>query len=165
MPYEVNKTQNPSILCDNNFVSPTAFQLLIDRLRYPNAEFSVQVAEIPSIDIGGANFASPQVNVMIASDRVTYSPLTIQFLVDEHFVNYKEIHDWMMEMVTERHDYDKLRTINLLVLTSHNNVARRFEFVGAYPVSLSAIPFDASATDISYLTASATFAYSYFKII
>lgn len=165
MVYEADLNKSPDKLCDTNFVSPTAFHLLIDRMRYPNAEFFVQRVEIPAMDIGGAPFSSPQVSVTIAADAITYSPLTLTFLIDEDFVNYKEIHDWMFEMVTEKHDYDKLRTLTLLVLTSHNNVARRFEFVGASPVSLSSIPFDASSTSVEFLTASVTFNYSYFKMI
>ncbi len=39
------------------------------------------------------------------------------------------------------------------------------KFVDAYPTSLSSIPFDITTTDVEYLTAVASFRYSYYQFL
>jgi hypothetical protein len=100
----------------------------------------------------------------MAPDKVEYNPFDLTFLVDENMHNYKEIHDWILGLVTED-DYGvrKERDVTLQILNSHNNVSNEIQFVDAYPINLSSLPFDATTTDVEYLTASVTFQYSYFK--
>lgn len=152
---------------DTTFLSPIGFRLLVDSLRYPNAQFNVQAASVPEISAGTADFSTPQLNITFPGDKVEYSDLSIRFLIDEGLVNYQEIHDWIVGMVIEPQSAveTKTRDLTLLILNSHNNVARRIEFMSAYPISLSSLDFDASNTDIQYMVGEVTFKYSYFKIV
>ena len=111
-----------------------------------------------------AVFNTPKRNIGIAPDKIEYNPFDLTFLVDEKMQNYKEIHDWILGLVTED-DFAvrKARDVTLQVLNSHNNVSQEIQFIDAFPINLSSLPFDATTTDIQYLTASVTFQYSYFK--
>lgn len=166
-----DKTVNfdaPSTLNQNpSFALPYSFRLTIDGQKYKNAMFSVQRVEIPDITASGAPLNLPQRNIALAADKLTYSDLNLTFLLDEDFTNYIEIHDWMYGAITQPDspEIDKYKDISLMVLSSHNNVVREFKFVKAFPINLSAIPFDATLTDAEYLTATVVFQYSYFKIV
>lgn len=152
--------QNPS------FALPYSFRLTIDGQKYKNAMFSVQRVEIPDITATAAPMNLPQRNIAFAADKLEYTDLNVTFLLDEDFTNYIEIHDWMYGAVTQPDspEIDKYKDISLLVLSSHNVVVREFKFVKAFPVNLSSVAFDSTLTDAEYLTASAVFHYSYFKI-
>jgi len=100
------------------------------------------------------------------ADKVEYSPLDLTFLIDEDLVNYKEIHEWIVGQVTEPDQGNKkTRDMSLMILNSNLRTTREVKFYDAYPISLSSLQFDATAQSIDYLTASASFQYSYYKII
>jgi len=166
-----DKTVNfdaPSTLNQNpSFALPHSFRLTIDGQKYKNAMFSIQRVEIPDITAEAAPMNLPQRNIGFSADKLNYADLSVTFLVDEDFTNYTEIHDWMYGAVTQPDgkDVDKYKDISLLVLSSHNNVIREFKFVKCFPINLSSVAFDATVTDAEYLTASAVFHYSYFKIV
>jgi hypothetical protein len=53
--------------------------------------------------------------------------------------------------------------MQLIILDSNNNVAREIQFINAMPISLGSIPFDITASDVEYLTATVSFQYDYYK--
>ena len=172
MPYQNNFNFNDvasSQLTDNhNYLAPINFKLTMDKLKFPNAQYTVQQASIPDLTIQGALFNTPQRNIMIDGDKAEYAPLILSFIIDEYLDNYKEIHDWMLGEVTvedNQRAYRKERDITLSILSSHNNVTKQIQFVDAFPSQLSALPFDVTITDTQYLTAQVTFEYSYYKIL
>lgn len=170
MPYETdisydNGSAN-SLIANPTFVNPTSFRLVIDSRKYQNAEFTVQTFSLPDISAQPAPFNLPRRNIGMPADKVEFSPFELTFLVDEQFINYKEIHEWILGMVTEGDKgIRKSRDVSLIIISSHNNAIREIKFVDAYPVSLSSLQFDTTTTTIDYLTASVSFQYSYYKII
>jgi len=137
---DFTESASNQLLTDITYASPIGFRLLIDSQRYPNAQFSIQTASIPEITVDAAAYATPQRTVEIAGDKVSYSPFSCTFIVDEQLENYYEIHEWL------------------------NNVSREIQFVDAYPTSLSTLDFDAKNTNVEYLVGDVTFNYSYFKV-
>jgi hypothetical protein len=170
MPYETNISYDEGVgsaMAEGpTFVAPNSFRLLIDSKKYPNTEFLVQQVTLPDISVEHAPLNLPRRNIGMMGDKVNYGLLELTFLIDEEFLNYLEIHDWLLGMVTEGDEgVRKVRDMSLIILNSHNNKAREFKFVSAYPTNLSSLQFDATGTTIDYLTASVTFNYSYYKII
>ena len=51
----------------------------------------------------------------------------------------------------------------LIILSNKNNPIIEVDFQDCYPVSLSALQYDQSATDVQYITASATFSYQLYE--
>lgn len=159
-------TASNEFLSNVGYLSPVGFRLLIDRIRYPNVQFSVQTAEIPDVSVETASYPTPQRTIEIPGDKVNYSDFSCQFIVDEQLENYYEIYEWLLGLVTEQDSksIQKTRDMTLLVLDSHNNVSREVHFADAYPTSLSAVQFDSKTRDIQYLVGDVTFKYSYFDI-
>lgn len=169
MPYDNNvnlNADNPKN-ADINFLAPNAFKLVIDNVTYKNVQYLVQSANIPDISLSPATVNSTMRNLGAAGDKITYSPLELTFLVDENLRNYREIHDWILGQLTKNSEFGdgKLRDITLMIMSSHNNVIQEIQFIDAYPISLSSLPFTANSSDIDYLTASVTFEYSYYKLL
>jgi hypothetical protein len=154
------------LMANPSFVNPTSFRLVIDSRKYQNAAFTIQTFALPDMSITPPILNLPGRNLGLSADKVEYAPFELTFLVDENFVNYKEIHDWILGQVTESDTgVRKTRDISLIVMSSHNNQSREIKFVDAFPISLSSLQFDVTTTSIDYLTASVTFQYSYYKII
>lgn len=150
-----------------NYLAPTGFKLQIDGLTYPNTEYNVQTVSLPEISVPGAAVNLQRRNIAMTADKVNYGNLTVVFLVDENLQNYKEMHDWMLAIVNNedaRQD-GKVRDLTLTILNSHNNVNKQIQFIDAFPIDVSALPFDLTSTDVTYLQATITFQYSYFKIL
>ena len=171
MPYDKSvdfSDQAVTTLEENiNYASPIGFRLLIDSMRYPNTQFSVQSASIPEVSVGTTVFNTPQAKLNMPGDEMEYSDFSCTFIVDEELANYQEMHDWLIGLVKEPEGKDirKVRDMSLLFLNSHNNVSREIQFTDAFPISLSTLEFDATATNVQYLTATVTFKYSYFRIL
>ena len=169
MPYNINTNfavEQTSTLTDTmSYANGVSFKLAIDKLKFPNVEYTIQTVALPDLSMSGAPFNTPQRNITMAPDKVDYGTFEMTFLVDEYLKNYEEIHDWMLGLVTvaENSRTNKFRDLTLQVLTSHNNVAREIIFVNAYPTNLSSLPFDTTISDTNYLVASVSFNYSYFK--
>ena len=163
---EINYSMEPtSTLVENiNFANPSSFRLVIDNLKYPNAQYTVQLASIPDMSVDGASFNTPKRNILASAYKIVYAPLQLTFIVDENFTNYKEIHDWMFGMVGQD-DFGvrKTRDLTLIIYNSSNNVVQEIQFADAHPSSLSSLPFETTGESVNYLTAVAEFNYSYYK--
>lgn len=169
MPYNksINFTyDSTSVLTPNlSFMTPSRFKLVIDSLKYPNTQFMVTQVELPTITANPVIESFRQRNIPSAPDKIEYSDFTITFLVDENMINFTEMHDWVFGMVKEVDEsIRKTRDITLIILNSNNNPVKTIRFINAFPTSLSGPTFDVSAADATYLTCTATFAYSYYTI-
>jgi len=164
-----------------NPLNPNGFLFSVQKL--PDLSFFVQEAEIPQLSIGIATQASSVHDIKIPGETAEYSDLTVSFLVDEEFKNWTKIYEWMIgltypeghQLYREFLELEKnaqSRTelakgysdATLTVLDSSNNPVRAITFVDAFPTSLSALPFSSQNTDVPYLRATATFAYTYYKL-
>ena len=80
------KTTNP------NFLSPLSFKFILSRT--PNLNFDVQTVRLPGMSLSSTDTATPFVTIP-NSGKITYSPLTITFRVNEDMSDYLEINNWM----------------------------------------------------------------------
>ena len=152
-----------------NFLNPSSFVLTLDSLAYSGAEFTIQTMILPDVTTSGAALPYQQIDVGRTSDKIEFGQFEISYLIDEDLLNYKEIFDWMKSNVETIHSVstsnDHYRDLTLTVMNSANNVTKQIKFVDAYPTSISSLPFDITTTDVEYLTAVVTFAYSYYKFL
>ena len=116
------------------------------------------------------NYLNPSSFVMTL-DSQTYSgtTFTIQTMilpdvsVTDAPLNFKQINVGRAGDKTSSSDH--YRDLTLTVMNSANNVTKQIKFVDAYPTSLSSLPFDITTTDVEYLTAIASFEYSYYQFV
>jgi len=152
-----------------NFLNPSSFVLTLDSQTYSGAEFTIQTMILPDVTTEGASLNYQQIDIGRTSDKIVFGQFEISYLIDENLLNYKEIFDWMKSNVETVHSTntstDHYRDLTLTVMNSANNVTKQIKFVDAYPTSISSLPFDITTTDVEYLTAVVTFAYSYYAFI
>ena len=115
--------------------------------------------------------ASPFRNLpIVPGGGVTFGDFTVRFIVDEDLKNYYSIHSWMRDngnadQMARTTGADDIYTGGQLhIVTSQYNPAFVVEFRDLFPVSLSNLQFDATISDVEYLTAEVTFKHQQFFI-
>ena len=76
-----------------DYASPTQFKFNIVQL--PKVEYFTTAANLPGITMVESIFPTPFTNIPMQGDKLTYSNLTISFIVDEYLENYMSLHNWM----------------------------------------------------------------------
>jgi len=170
-------------LDNRNYLSPVGFKFVITKA--PKADFFSNSANIPGINLGFAEQPTYLKNIPVAGDKLTYEDFNLTFFVDENLLNYMEIHNWMKglgfpesiqqfidlkrsdEYAPENNAKSALNEYSdatLIIYNSNFNEISKVHFKDVFPVSLSTIEFDATAGDINYVVATATFKYSIYNI-
>jgi len=163
---------------NRNFLSPVGFKFTL--AKEPKVAFFCNSAQIPEISLGTAVQPSYLKEIDVPGDKVFYGDLNVRFLVDENLENYMAIHNWITGLgfpeTTQDYkdaitDDQGLRDPNevfsdgsLRILNSNYNEIAVVKFKDLFPVSLSSLEFDASLTDVEYLTADASFKYTIYNI-
>ena len=177
---------NPSLqqVSNRNFLSPVGFKLKINKC--PKVDFLSTRANLPGITLGTAVQPTPYKDLDLPGDKLVYDEFRISFIVDEEMTNYNEIYKWMIGLgypnsqkdftdmkkedifypgIAEKDNpYAEYSDGTLQILNSNLRPQSYVKLVGLFPVSLSALDFDATNTDIQYFTAEATFRYTIFEI-
>ena len=167
---------------NRNFLSPVGFKFTVNRS--PKVAFFSNSANIPGLTLGVAVQTTYLKDIDTPGDKIVFNDLTIRFLVDEDLENYMEIQNWIRglgypEKLDEIYDLQneqkyvntadsKLMNIysdgSLQILTSSSAPNFKIKFRDLWPYSLSDLQFDATDTDIDYLTAEVTFKYTIYNI-
>ena len=131
---------------------------------YEDLIFKLTDFSIPEVN-AGVTAISNRTNYVYqeTGDHIQYENLSLSFLVDENLKNYRRLHEWMRDNT----ENGIARQESIFVHLLDNN--KRFqgmeiEFIFAFPISLSKLEFDVDG-NISDVTCSVTFAYTYFDFI
>ena len=170
---------NKSLLSKNNF------RLLIDKV--PNTEFFVKTVNIPGLQFTETILAAGiGLDAYFPGDKITFDSLSVGFLVDEDLTNFKEIFDWMDQIVPVSDptqfgklvqaqktatgdassidaDTNQYSDITLVTNTNKNIPNRYFRFHDAFPISLSGIELE-SGGDGETVLATVEFRFTYYDI-
>lgn len=166
--------RNPTSM---NFLSPLGFRFILSRS--PEINYFVQTVTLPDLTIGSAEVPTPFNRIRLPGDKATYGDLQITFKVDEEMVNFKHIYDWITSLAKQNNfaGYNTLASggpgaqtglysdATLVVMTSSYNPNKQVVFTNIYPTDLSGLTFDSTASDVTYLQATATFAIQKYEII
>lgn len=159
-----------------NFLQNSSFMMTIPR--FPNVQFYGQSIAIPQISLNNAVVGTPFVNIPVAGDKAEFSPLTVNFIIDETLNNYYEVFNWMKSIgfvkdnadytnYTNKNQYQQLgeQDISVSIMDGRNNLARTIVFYDAIPIGLSTIDLTSQDTSTNYTYGSATFAYTYYDFV
>ena len=166
---------------NRNFLSPTGFKFSLSKT--PKVSFFCTSVRIPEISLELAQQASYLKNIDIPGEKLNYGDLSLRFLVDEDMVNYMAIHNWLtglgfpetaqnyVDLLGDNYDVtqppdpkNQFSDGKLSILNSNYKINSIVKFNDLFPVSLTSLEFDTSATDIQYFTAEATFKYTIYNI-
>lgn len=163
-----------------NPLSFNGFNFSISKL--PDVSFFCQRVMIPSVSLASIERPTPFVNTPIPGEIMTFSELSLQFLIDDQMKNYKAIYNWLIGLgFPESHQqysnlvnsanstaYSELSKnysdATVTVLDGMNNATNSFKFYDLFPISLDPVQFESTAMDVNYVIGSATFKYTYFTI-
>mgnify|MGYP003321993487 FL=1 len=152
---------------NRNFLNPIGFLLKLDK--FEGVDFFCQSANIPDINMPTTEIASPFRSLpIIPGGGVSFGDFIVRFIVDEDLKNYNSIHSWIRDngnadqMARTTPEKDILTNGQLHIVTSQYNPAFVVEFKDIFPVSLSGLQFDATITDVEYITAEVTFKHQQF---
>ena len=167
---------------NRNFLSPTGFKFIMDKA--PKVSFFGNQVNIPQMTLGVAEQPTYLRNIPVPGDKIQFEDFTLRFLVDENLDNYMEIFSWIRALgfpesleeiyAWQKKDFDIAQPdkstesffsdATLEILTSSQNPNFKVKFQEMWPSALSALNFDATDEDISYLTADVTFKYTLYNI-
>ena len=164
---------------NKNFLNPTGFKFILNRA--PKVVFFSNQANIPGLNLGVAEQPTYLTDIPQPGDKLLFQDLNLRFLVDEDLENYLEIQHWLRglgfpDSLKEIYDWQKsnpnapMGPLNytsdgtLNVLSSANTPNFKVKFLNMFPVSISDLVFDATDSDIDYLTADVTFKYTIYNI-
>ena len=172
------KTLSCPLPADLDVLQNNGFRFSIAKL--PEVTYFCQEVNLPSIGLPDASVPTPLVDFHAPGDKLNFAPLQISFLIDSSMSNYKAVVAWLIGLgFPQKHEQYKafMETFRgsditplsigqsdgvLQILTGSNRVSQTVYFTSLQPTSLSSIEFVTDNTDIVYLTATATFSYTYF---
>jgi hypothetical protein len=164
---------------NRNFLSPVGFKFTL--AKEPKVAFMCNSARIPEITLGVAQQPSYLKRLDIPGEILTYGDFSLKFLVDENMENYMAIHNWLTGLgFPETAEQYKNLTTNELgvrdskqafsdgslhILNSNYRDVAVIKFKDLFPVLLTSLEFDATPTDVVFLTAQVTFKYTIYDIL
>ena len=154
---------------NRNFLNPIGYLLKLEK--FEGVDFFCQSVNIPDVSMPTTEVASPFRNLpIIPGGGVTFGDFSVRFIVDEDLKNYYSIHSWMRDngnadqMQRDTDKSDIYTRGQLHIVTSQYNPAFVVDFQQLFPVALSALQFDATISDVEYITAEVTFKHQQFFI-
>lgn len=157
-----------------NYLQPTGFAVSISKENYPNIQYFAQSVSHPSVSVSEVEAPYQRRNVPIIGDKILFDEVQFTFLVDEDMKSYEEMFAWLNRIVNDEYKTSagtllsgigSEADITVTILSSHNNAKKQIRYVNAFPVNVTGIEFAATNTEISPLTFSAGFRYSYFELL
>jgi len=164
---------------NRNFLSPVGFKFTLTK--EPKAAFFCNSARIPEITLGTEIQPTYLKDLDIPGNKILYQDLSIKFLVDESMQNYMAIHNWItgLGFPETTQQYKDLTTNDeglrdskeafsdgsLYILNSNYNTTAIVKFKDLFPISLSSLEFNSTATDVQYFTADVSFKYTVYNIL
>ena len=183
MPINTNtKNITTNQIENRNYLSPIGFRFALSR--FPKVAFFSNRANIPGLTLGVAEQPTYLKDIDIPGDKIVFLDFTLSFMVDENLENYMEIQNWIRglgypESLQEIYDFQKNNDKfdqpyksqmnlysdgSLIVLSSSQNANFKVNFKDMWPYDISSLQFDATNTDIQYLTADVSFKYTIYNI-
>jgi hypothetical protein len=157
---------------NKNYLQPTGFKFVIDRRNYPNLEFFAQSVTHPGASVSPLELNVPRVSsIAFAGDKITYSSLTLEVILDEDMESYQEFQNWLERTVNDSQNNSTIDTtpstsadISLLIMSSHNNKNKQIRYKDCVPTEIGAFTLASNTGDVSYPTFSVTFRFTTFEI-
>ena len=166
-------------IANRNFLSGVGFKFNLTK--FPKVDFFSNSARIPELSLELAQQSSYLKNISVPGERLTFGDFTLRFLVDENMENYLSVYGWLKGLgfpesgkqfkdITT--DSDGIRDPKeafcdgtLSIQNSNYREVAKVKFNDLFPTSLTSLDFDATATDVQYLTAEATFKYTIYELV
>lgn len=161
-----------ALTTNKNYLQPTGFKFIIDRRNYHNLEFFAQTVTHPGASVAPLDVSLPRVQaIALAGDKIAYSDLVLDVILDEDMEAYIEMQKWLERVVNKGHidetKDDQVATyadITLQIMNSHNNKTKSIRYEDCVPTDIGSVQLAANTGDLAYATFSVSFRFSQFEI-
>jgi hypothetical protein len=152
-----------------NAMQTTNFKLSFSRM--PNVTFWCTSVNIPSVSVGEVTVPTRVMPIHVPGSSIQLDQLRLTFIVDENFVNWREIYNWMRTIVPfedmnsilqNEQEYYSEATIHCLSNAKNPNI--KFTFKNAFPISLDGFDLNSALNEPEPVTINATFIYDTFDV-
>lgn len=163
-------------------------------LKIPEVVYFLQNASLPGLGFPTTpDMATPFKDVPQSGDKLEYDDLVLKFLVDEDLKSWEVLHNWLVglgfpESFDQYADMIRKDTVEgraispiqqlkkgisgvrppsdatLFILNSDNAPMMEVTFQDVLPIRISGLSYETDANEQQYLTATATFKYTIFKM-
>lgn len=126
--------------------------------------YRVQTASLGSVNLGSTPFATSMANLLVPSNKVDFSPLSIRVLLSETLDEWMDAVKWSFDMthINDSH-LDTVSEGSVTVLSANNFPVMSVTYHGLAPISVSQIDFDITQDETSP-TFDLTMSYDSFSI-
>ena len=161
-----------------NFLNPINFRFVLHRA--PTLNFFVIDASLPNVNLEPIYQATPFIPIPKPSTKLSYGKFNMTFKVDEDFVNYQEIYDWMSHLGLSEGFPDYANNVDketnatgrgpvcdasLIVLDSSKKPNIEIRIRDMFPSNLGTIEFAVDANDIRHASCRVEFTLRDFVVI
>lgn len=153
-----------------NHFNASEFQIFIHKL--PKVSFAATKFDLPGISGSAPQSPTPFNPINMAYDKIEYSPLTLDFIVDENLDNYISVFNWMKGLGTDEKFKQRVDLKNQLVTdvtvvmySSSDNPVKTVEFKNCMPTALSNIQLSTNEQDVVYPHANLSMTYDYYNFV
>jgi len=150
---------------NRNFLTPIGFKLNLEI--FNSVDFFCQSINLPDVNMPFTDVPTRFRSFpIVPGGGMQFGDLRIRFIIDEDLHNYNSIHSWIKKNsgANEHPDMPEYSHGQLFILTSNFNTNRIVDFENLFPISLTDITFDSTATDVEYFTADISFKFTDYTI-
>lgn len=154
-----------------NLLQPTGFKFVADRRRMDNITFFAQSVSAPGITMNAAEVPyRDHSSVPMVGDKLAYSALIANVLIDENMSSYEEIVDWMKYNVANNDpgvlsDDAHHSDLTMNFLGSKNVLSRSIRYTDAFPTDLGEITMESTTDGSQAIVCPVTFRFTNFVIV
>ena len=169
---DITRVRNPRQPDTNNYLSSNYFKLEITRL--PTVTYFCQSASLPSLTLTPVEQPTALgIRQKWIGGAYSYEDLSVSFVVDENLKNWLEVYEWMESIgnltdnetaIAGYQNDDFFSDITLMITNSAYAPKHYVQFKNAFPIALSGIQFESTASESEPVIANATFTYTSYKI-
>jgi hypothetical protein len=150
-----------TLTTNKNFLSPIGFRLTIDVTKYANVEYFITNISTPDVSIGEIQTTYRNSKGYLPGTNIQFGSLEVSFKVDEDMKNYQELFNW----IEGNRSSNTKNDIILHIANSSNNISNKIRYTSAFPTNLSSLSFDLQASNVEYLSASASFRFDHMEFL
>jgi hypothetical protein len=144
---------------NRNYLTPTGFKLNLEL--FDGVDFFCQSINLPDITMPYTSVPTRFRDFpIVPGGGLEFGDLRIKFIVDEDLHNYISVHNWIKtnaganQMTVGDPQYSSGQ---LFIMTSNYNTNIIIDFERMFPIGITELSFDTTATDVEYFTADVTF--------
>jgi len=155
-------------------LQPTKFLLNFSRIA--TVQYFCQTVNLPGVTLGEVVRVTPFLDMYSPGTKLAYNNLDVSFVVDSELAGWKNLYNWFTSIAdpdgfekrdgnSELQNNKHFSDATLTVMSSLNNPMLRVDFINLFPVSMSDIRFDTTASADTIITVDASFRYQSYKYL